>query len=103
MFSLTDRWWPHCFGENAPDQAITYILYLQHTLYILYSLYILNVNAGVACEVQAAGAVVQSDCSAVCVLAGVCAVQAAGTVVQSDCSAIHVCRQMCVQSRPLVL
>jgi len=23
-FSLTDHWWPHCFGKNAPDQAITY-------------------------------------------------------------------------------
>ena len=80
MFSLTDHQWPHCFGENALDQAITYILYLQHTLYILYSLYILNVNAGVACEVQAAS-----------------------TVVQSDCSAVHVCRQMCAQSRPPVL
>ena len=102
-FSLTDRQWPHCFGENALDQPITYILYLQDTLYILYSLYILNVNAGVACEVQAASAVVQSDCSAVCVPAGVCAVQVAGTVVQSDCSAIHVCWQVCVQSRPLVL
>jgi len=40
----------------------------------------LNVNAGVACEVQATGAVVQSDCSAICVLAGMCAVQAASAV-----------------------
>jgi len=102
-FSLTDHQWPYCFGENALDQAITYILYLQHTLYILYSLYVLNVNAGVACKVQATGAVVQSDCSAMFVLAGVCAVQATSAVVQSDCSAIHVCRQACVQSRPPVL
>ena len=62
-----------------------------------------SVNAGVACEVQAAGTVVQSDCSTVCVPAGVCAVQAAGAVVQSDCSAIHVCWQACVQSRLPVL
>ena len=44
-----------------------------------------------------------SQIVAPCVPAGMCAVQAAGTVVQSDCSAVHLCQQMCVQSRPPVL
>jgi len=55
-------------------------LHIFFTYDIHYVFVILNVNAGVACEVQAAGTVVQSDCSTMCVLAGVCAVQATSAV-----------------------
>jgi len=78
-FSLTDHWWPHCFGENAPDQAITYIHYLQYTSYILYSLYILMWMLGWH---------VRSRLPALWC---------------SQIVAPYVCQQACVQSRPLAL